>query len=213
MEHEERLFSRPELPGCHEPSRPARSSWRQLGGLHGEHACRRLHGGDTGGDNGFGNALYVQHHNPFVYFPNLVGELSTHVKPLTSMVTDLDSANPPAFVWVTPNTLDDMHDGPLTTGDTWLSQQIPVIQGTQWYRAGGTIILLWDEGQDSDTSGIAGGAGGHIAGIVISQAHYGSAPSATPVDDSGILRSIEQAYGLGYLNDAADPTHGSVGGL
>jgi len=170
-------------------------------------------GGDTGGDTGYGSPLYVQHHNPFVYFPNLAGELSTHVKPLTSMAVDLNSANPPAFVWVTPNMLNDMHDGPLTTGDTWLSQQIPAIQGTQWYRAGGTIMLLWDEGQDSDTSGIAGGNGGHVAGIVIGQALNGSAPNTTPVDDAGILHSVEQAYGLAYLNDAADPAHGSVAGL
>src|SRR6202035_3775883 len=42
-------------------------------------------GGDAGGADGYGNDLYVQHHNPFVYFPTLGGELSTHVKPATSM--------------------------------------------------------------------------------------------------------------------------------
>ena len=118
---------------------------------------------------------------------------STHVKPLTSMVGDLDSPNPPDFVWVTPNMLDDMHDGPLATGDTWLSQQIPTIQASPWYREGGVILVLWDEGQDSDTSGLAGGDGGHVPGIVISQTSYGRAPDPTPVDDTGILRSIEQA--------------------
>ncbi len=170
-------------------------------------------GGDTGGADGYGNQLYAQHHNPFVYFPSLAGELSTHVKPLTSMVGDLDSPNPPDFVWVTPNMLDDMHDGPLATGDTWLSQQIPTIQASPWYREGGVILVLWDEGQDSDTSGLAGGDGGHVPGIVISQTSYGRAPDPTPVDDTGILRSIEQAYGLTYLNGAADPAHGSLVGL
>ena len=109
--------------------------------------------------------------------------------------------------------VDDMHDGPLTTGDTWLSQQIPTIQATRWYREGGAIILAWDEGQDSDSSGIAGGNGGHVAAIVISRALYGSAPKPTPVDDAGILRSIEKTYGLAYLNDSADPAHGSIAGL
>lgn len=170
-------------------------------------------GGDTGGADGYGNNLYVRHHNPFVYFPSLAGELATHVKPLTSMAADLNSAVPPDFVWVTPNMLDDMHDGPLSTGDSWLSQQIPTIQASQWYRQGGVVVVLWDEGQDSDTSGIAGGDGGHVAGIVISQALYGSAPDATPVDDAGILRSIEKVYGLTDLNEAADPAHGSVPGL
>lgn len=170
-------------------------------------------GGDTGGPDGYGNNFYVQHHNPFVYFPSLAGELSTHVKPLTSMAADLNSADPPAFVWVSPNMVDNMHDGPLTAGDVWLSQQIPAIQATRWYRDGGRIILMWDEGQDSDASGIAGGSGGHVAAIVISQALYGSAPDATPADDAGILRAIERVYGLAYLNDAADPAHGSLGRL
>jgi hypothetical protein len=170
-------------------------------------------GGDTGGADGYGNNLYVQHHNPFAYFPTLGSELSTHVKPLTGMAADLNSALPPAFVWVSPNMVDNMHDGPLTTGDTWLSQEIPAIQATQWYRDGGRIILMWDEGQDSDASGIAGGNGGHVAGIVISQALYGSTADATPVDDAGVLRSIETVYGLAYLNDAADPSHGSIGRL
>jgi len=170
-------------------------------------------GGDTGGPDGYGNDLYVQHHDPFVYLPSLAGELSTHVKPLTSMIPDLDSANPPTFVWVSPNMLDDMHDGPLSVGDAWLSQEIPAIQGTPWYRSGGTIVLTWDEGQDSDTSGIAGGSGGHVPGIVISQALYGSPPDTTPIDTAGILRSIETAFGLTLLNDAADPSHGGISGL
>ena len=109
--------------------------------------------------------------------------------------------------------LDDMHDGPLSTGDTWLSHEIPAIQGTTWYRQGGVIVLTWDEGQDSDTSGIAGGSGGHIPGIVISQAVAGSGPDTAPADDAGILRSIEAAYGVAALNGAADPGHGSIPGL
>jgi hypothetical protein len=129
------------------------------------------------------------------------------------MLPDLDSANPPAFVWVSPNMLDDMHDGPSSVGDAWLSQQISAIQSTPWYRKGGTIVLTWDEGQDSDTSGIAGGSGGQVAGVVISQALYGSAPDTTSVDTAGILRSIERAFGLAFLNDAADPSHGSISGL
>jgi acid phosphatase len=160
-------------------------------------------GGDAGGSDGYGGQLYAQHHNPFVYFPDLAGDLPTHDKPLTTMLGDLNGPQPPAFVWVTPNMLDDMHDGPLSTGDTWLSQEIPQIQATSWYRAGGVIVVTWDEGQDADTSGIAGGSGGHIVGIVISQALYGAKPDTAPVDDAGILRS----------NGAADPAHGSVPGL
>ena len=168
-------------------------------------------GGDTGCLDGDGDPLYFEHHDPFQYFPDLAGDLPTHVKPLSSMVPDLDSPDAPAFVWVTPDVLDDMHDGPLSTGDTWLSQEIPAIQATQWYQQGGQIVLTWDEGFDSDTSGLGGGAGGHIPGFVISQALAGTANDTTPVDQAGILHSIEQSYGLSYLNSAGNGAHGSLG--
>ena len=167
-------------------------------------------GSDTGGDDGYGDQLYAQHHNPFVYFPDLSNDLTTHVKPLTNMISDLNSSDPPDFVWVTPNMLDDMHDGPTTTGDTWLSEEIPAIQATEWYKNDGQIILTWDEGDDSDTSGIGGGAGGHIPGFVISQALYNSASDPTPVDQAGILGSIEDLFDVPALNDATNPAHGSL---
>ncbi len=167
-------------------------------------------GGDTGCQDGFGDALYVQHHNPFAYFPDLAGDLPTHVKPVSSMVSDLNSADPPAFVWVTPNMLDDMHDGPLSNGDTWLSR-IPAIQQTQWYQQGGQIILTFDEGAASDTTGLGSGAGGHIPGFLISQPLLGEPNDTTPVDQAGILRSIEQLYGLPLLNDATSSVHGNLG--
>ena len=168
-------------------------------------------GGDTGCQDGFADVLYVQHHNPFAYFPDLAGDLPTHVKPVSSMVSDLNSADPPVFVWVTPNMLDDMHDGPLSNGDTWLSQEIPAIQQTQWYQQGGQIILTFDEGAASDTTGLGSGAGGHIPGFLISQPLLGEPNDTTPVDQAGILRSIEQLYGLPLLNDATSSVHGNLG--
>lgn len=167
-------------------------------------------GGDTGGDDGYGDEMYAQHHNPFVYYPDLAGELATHVKQYSELIGDLNSSSPPAFVWVTPNMLDDMHDGPLSTGDTWLSNQIPAIQATNWYKSGGQILITWDEALDSDTSGLGGGSGGQIPGIFISQAEYQKPDYTTPVDHAGILRSIEQAYSLPLLNDAANSANGSL---
>ena len=58
-----------------------------MGRLHGEHAVGRLHRRRHRGDDGYGDQLYAQHHNPFVYFPDLAGDLTTHVKPLTTIAT------------------------------------------------------------------------------------------------------------------------------
>ena len=96
-------------------------------------------------------------------------------------------------MWVTPNMLDDMHDGPLSTGDTWLSQQIPQIQATAWYRAGGVIVLTWDEGFDSSNN--------------IPTLFYGPMikPGAyeEPIDHYTVLRTIEDLLQLPPTGAAA----------
>ena len=74
---------------------------------------------------------------------------------------------------------------------------------TRWYKDGGTIIITWDEGTDGDTSGEHGDTGGHVLTIVVSARTKGDSPDSQYVDTAGILRTIERAYGLGYLGDAA----------
>ena len=164
-------------------------------------------GGATDSD---GNPLYAVRHVPWEYFPNTAITL----KNSTSMVSDLNSSSPPDFVWYTPNLIDDEHDGTVEQGNAFMASFIPEVQATSWYRAGGKIIIEWDEGEDSDTSGLNGGSGGHIPTIVVSAA-LGNAPvtSATPVDTIGVLRSIEDVYGLGHLGGAANAANGSIDAL
>jgi acid phosphatase len=153
---------------------------------------------------------YAVRHVPWEYFPNA----KISVVDASLMLGDLDSADAPDFVWYTPNLIDDEHDGTVEEGDAFLSRLIPQVQSTSWYRAGGVIILEWDE-SDDDNSGINGsGGGGHIPTIVISaalQAH--PEQDSTPVDTAGILGSIEDAYGLGHLGTAGSPTNGDIDAL
>ena len=187
-------------------------------------------GGDTGGLNPYGGDYYLQRHNPFVFFPatTSLADFDADVVPLTSvpgMASDLDAASPPAFVWVSPNTIDDMHDGPMlpdgdtvpTVGDAWLGNFIGNIQATSWYGAGGQIIVQWDEGAESDTSGVgtAGeGGGGRIVTLVVSAALQDDPQQdATPVNTAGVLHSVEKVYGLSYLEDAASSGNGNIDSL
>ena len=110
-----------------------------------------------------------------------------------------------------------MHDGggdaPCSTianGDHFLARQLPAIMATPWYRERGTIILTWDEGADSDKSGAIGDTGGHILTIVISSRTKGAPQDRQYVDTAGILRTIDQAYGVSYLGDAARPESGTL---
>ncbi len=180
-------------------------------------------GGDTGGTDPYGGDYYLQHHNPFVYFPAVTSlpDFAANVVPFTNMTSDLNSATPPAFVWVTPNAVDDMHDGPAmadgdtvpTAGDAWLGGFIGSVQASSWYAAGGQIIVQWDEGASSDTSGVgtAVPGGGHTVSLVVSSALQASPQQdATSVNTAGVLHSIERVYGLPSLLDAGNSSNGNI---
>src|ERR1035437_3170270 len=187
-------------------------------------------GGDTGGGDPYGGEYYLQHHNPFVYFPatTSLADFDQNVVPLSSasgVQSDLNAPSAPSFVWVTPNAVDDMHDGPMmadtssvpTVGDAWLANFIAHVQSTSWYGAGGQIIVEWDEGLDSDTSGVGTAGevgGGHILTLVIS-ANLAASPIqySTPFNTAGILHSVEATYGLFFLADAGNANNGTINAL
>ncbi len=180
--------------------------------------------GYTGGDSTCCGGQYYQHHNPFVYFPAVTSlpDFSTNMLPSTTMMADLNSPTSPDFVWMTPNGTDDMHDGQANSngdvdpsvGDAWLGSFVAQVQSTAWYAQGGNIIIEWDEGMDADTSGIGNageGGGGRIVTLDVSAAlKVHPQQDATPVNTAGVLHSIEGAYGLPYLADAADSANGNI---
>ena len=183
--------------------------------------------GYTGGDTTCCGGQYYQHHNPFVYFPSVtsLSDFSSDMVPSTDMISDLNSSTAPDFVWMTPNGTDDMHDGPLNSdgdvnpsvGDAWLGNFVSQVQSTAWYAQGGNIIIEWDEGMDSDSSGIGNageGGGGRIITLDVSAALKAHPQQdSTPVNTAGVLRSVEGAYGLPYLGDAANSVNGNIDSL
>jgi len=160
----------------------------------------RAYAEDLPGNPATNSGEYAVRHVPWEYFPNT----DITLRDASTILSDLNGASPPDFVWYTPNLINDEHDGTVQQGDTFLSSFIPAIQKTAWYRQEGQVIIEWDE-SDNDNSGINGGDGGHIPTIVVSAA-YGARPvkDSARVDTAGILRSIEARYGLPYLANAAN---------
>jgi phosphatidylinositol-3-phosphatase len=152
---------------------------------------------------------YAVRHFPWEYFPST----NMPIADASSLVADLDSSAPPDFVWYTPNLIDDEHDGTVQQGDAFLSRFVAQVQSTVWYRAGGQIIIEWDE-SGGDDLGINGTDGGHIPTIVVSDA-LKTAPQkyAAPVDTAGILASIETRFGVGHLGAAGDAVNGNIDSL
>jgi acid phosphatase len=100
---------------------------------------------------------------------------------------------------VTPNLIHDMHDGTDADADTWLQNTMSEVFASQWYAQGGIVIITWDEGETSD----------QIATIVVAANDAGQR-LGTYGNHYGMLRAIEEAYGLPLLGHAADSTVGDL---
>jgi acid phosphatase len=170
---------------------------------------------DCSVSNAGGSGGYGVRHDPFIYFPQ--GRTNPACEsdvPSDRLLTMLNSSTPPDFVFYSPSICNDgggdASCSTIANGDHFLARQIPAIMATRWYKDGGTIIITWDEGTDGDTSGEHGDTGGHVLTIVVSARTKGDSPDSQYVDTAGILRTIERAYGLGYLGDAAKPESGTL---
>lgn len=63
--------------------------------------------------NGTVEQLYAKKHNPFVLFDDIKNNPArmSHVKDSSQLATDLNSGNPPQYVWISPDQCNDMHGG------------------------------------------------------------------------------------------------------
>ncbi|HVC42967.1 MAG TPA: alkaline phosphatase family protein [Candidatus Saccharimonadales bacterium] len=152
--------------------------------------------------------LYVKRHDPFVFFNDVLQNgCANNVVPYPgagAFVSALDTAAAPQFVWVSPNLNNDMHDGTVAQGDAWLQANLAPVLSSSWFtNFHSTVIVTMDE-NDAQPSP----AGGQIPMVVISNAAHGQGAIAAPGNAYGTLRAIEEAFGLGYLGAAADPSNG-----
>jgi hypothetical protein len=150
---------------------------------------------------------YAVHHNPPPYFTTLAG-CATEDVPYTQLAHDLAAGTLPAFSFITPNLLDDMHTGTIAEGDKWLAAHLPAILDSHEYTGGSTVVFItWDEGHhgtvgekcatnETDESC-------HVATIVISPSTKPGTTSAALFNHYSLLRTAEQLLGLPLLGKAA----------
>jgi acid phosphatase len=124
--------------------------------------------------------------------------------PFTQFAGDLANGTAPPFMYVVPNLNNDMHDGTYATADNWLKTQLALVFASSWYKQGGTVVLTWDEGESG---------GDQIATIVISASLAGHGQFSGLGNHYGLLRSLEEIYGLGYLGNAASAANGDIKSL
>jgi phosphatidylinositol-3-phosphatase len=148
---------------------------------------------------------YAMRHNPFAYFTELRNDparCAAHVVPFRSFSSDISTGQIPNFSWITPNLCNDMHDCSAATGDRWLSGVVPQILASQAWREGGLLFITFDEG--SSARGCCGtAAGGQIVTLVISPLSKPGYVSTVAHTHYGLLRTIEDSWHLGELDNAA----------
>jgi phosphatidylinositol-3-phosphatase len=177
---------------------------------------------------------YAARHNPFVYFHSLLdsGACARDDVPLDRLPADLAStATTPNYSFITPNLCDDGHDakcadgrtGGLPAVDAFLKQWVPRILASPAYRADGLLAILFDEADGSDASACCnepqfpntpnngglfpGRGGGRTGAVLLSPFIDPGTVDSTAYNHFGMLRSVEDLFGLGHLGYAG------VGGL
>lgn len=102
----------------------------------------------------YGNNFATKH-VPFLYYKDIIGNSSrcdSHVVPFTQMATDLQSVSTtPNYAFITPNLCNDMHNCPVSTGDSWLSTTVPEILNSKAFTTQKSLLIItWDEGYVGD---------------------------------------------------------------
>ncbi len=134
---------------------------------------------------------YARKHNPWVNFTNVP---AADNQPFSAFPTDFTQL--PTLSWVVPNLCDDIHDCSVSTGDTWLKNNLDAY--VQWANAHNSLLITTFDEND-------GASGNNIAtifnGQMVKQGSYGE-----NIDHFSVLRTIEDMYGLPYAGSASSAT-------
>jgi hypothetical protein len=145
------------------------------------------------GYNGSSSGKYYRKHNPWVNWQGsgVNGIPSSLNVPLTAFPNDYSTL--PTVSFVIPNQNNDMHDGSVSTGDTWLKNNLDGY--IQWAKAHNSLFILTTDEDD-------GSSGNHIATLIVGQLVKGGSYSIN-INHLNILSTIEELYGLNYAGSSA----------
>jgi hypothetical protein len=141
---------------------------------------------------------YAKKHDPFLYFKDVADSAArrARVVPFTRLASDLAAGRLPDYALIVPDLCNDMHDCPVSTGDRWLRANIvPLLARPQL--ANSVVFIVFDEG----STGIGGG--GRVAALALGPLVRPGAQFRGATGHYGLLRTIEDSWGLPRLGNAA----------
>ncbi len=143
------------------------------------------------GYTGCTSGSYARKHNPWVNFTNVP---SSDNQPFINFPTISNYSSLPTLSFVVPNLNDDMHNGTIQQGDTWLKNHLDSY--AQWAKTNNSLLIVtWDE-DDSSMSN-------QIPTIFVGQSVKSGTYSET-INHYNVLRTLEDMYGLTPLNNSAN---------
>jgi hypothetical protein len=138
-----------------------------------------------------GSGPYARKHAPWTDFSK---DLAGDNQPFSSFPTTFSKL--PTVSWVIPNLNDDMHDGTIQQGDSWLQQHL--LAFATWARNNNSLLIVtFDEDQGTTANRIAT----IFVGPMVKPGSY-----SEKINHYKVLRTIEDMYGLPHLGKSAAVT-------
>ena len=136
---------------------------------------------------------YARKHDPAISFTYVSGDAArcADIQPLR----DFDPVKG-AFEFITPNLINDMHDGSIAQGDAFLHDFVPLITGSPAF-GNGVLFITFDEGDTN--AGSHGDAGGHIPTLIVAPGLKAGTRIETYADHYSLLRTTQALLGLPCL--------------
>lgn len=163
---------------------------------------------------------YAFKHNPAAAYSRISGDCKTYDisipsincsdsscgNPSGALVDDIAAGTLPTFSFITPNLDNDMHDGSIQQGDSWVKTYLPLIINGPNYQAGDTaVMVMWDEGV-SNSAGVKA-----IPSVFIAPAIPAGTKVSTATNNIGILKTTQEMLGLTPLLGCAAGGNGCNG--
>src|SRR5260370_13920974 len=136
---------------------------------------------------------YAPKHNPFVYYTDIsAATRQATVVDYSNLANDLKASSLANYVFITPNLCNDMHDCSVSTGDTWLANNVPaILSSAAFTNQKSLLVVTWDEDDFSQSN--------QVAWIAVGSGVKTNYNSSVAYNHYSFLRTIEAAWGLPTL--------------
>jgi hypothetical protein len=135
-------------------------------------------------------------HDPWVSFPE-GRTVQTNFTSFPALFANGDYSSLPTVSFVSPSPGDDMHNGTIAQGDTWLQQNLSAY--AQWaVNNNSLLIVTWDENDDSTSEAASNQVPTLLYGANVVPGNY-----STAYNHYNLLSTITDSLGLTAPNNAA----------